>query len=67
MVVRKLTDGPEAERIIEDLCRHMEWHFGVLVERTDPTALVLPDANPETVRAVLDSISPGWRMHVAMA
>jgi hypothetical protein len=66
MVVRKLTDGPEAERIIDDLCRHMEWHYGVLVKR-DPRSVDLPGAHPKTIARLLDSISVDWRAHVTVA
>jgi hypothetical protein len=65
MVVRKLTNGAEAERIIDELCRLMEWHYGIEVNR-DSTTLSLPDADPGTVRIVLDGISDDWRTHVTV-
>lgn len=66
MLVRKVTSGTEAQRILGELTRVMDGQPGVTVRRVDEDTLEVAGAERKAVDEVLNVISVTWSVHVRL-
>jgi hypothetical protein len=66
VLIRKVTSGTEAQRILGELARVMDGRPGVTVRRVDEDTLELDGADRAAVDEVLTVISLTWSVHVTL-